>query len=108
MEQGDEGEAKLVLQKIYGDENKETVETVIDESRETLELEKKADEIGWKAILCPSPAVLRMLLCGLGTAVAQPATGIEVILYYAMDILTQAGLTNELGRLGVLILLGLV
>ena len=103
-----EDEAKQVLQRIYGEDNDDIVETVTQEIRETLELEKKADEIGWKAIFCPSPAVFRMLLCGLGTAIAQPATGIEVILYYALAILENSGLTNELARLGVLIVLGLV
>lgn len=102
-----EEEAKQVLQKIYDTENDGKVEKVMNEIRDTLELEKKADEFGWKAILCPSPAVLRMLLCGLGTAIAQPATGIEVVLFYAMDILSQAGLTNDLAKLGVLIVLGL-
>ena len=40
-------EAKVVLQKIYGDDNTEIVDRVTQEIRDTIELERKADEIGW-------------------------------------------------------------
>jgi MFS family permease len=64
--------------------------------------------IGWNIIFLPTPAIRRMLIVGVATAVSQQAVGIDAIQYYLMDILKESGIENEKSRLGVLMLLGMV
>lgn len=56
----------------------------------------------------PTPAIRRMLIVGVGTAIAQQAVGIDAIQYYLIDVLEQSGIENEKSRLAILIVLGMV
>lgn len=49
-----------------------------------------------------------MLLVGVGTAISQQAVGIDAIQYYLIDVLEESGVESEKGRLGILILLGVL
>jgi MFS family permease len=100
-------EAREVLQKVYPpgwDINR-----IVDDIRIALEREKAADTaVGWRAIFRPTPAVSRMLLVGVGIAVAQQAVGIDAIQYYLLDVIEKAGIASETKESLVLIFLGFV
>lgn len=85
------------------------MEPIIRDIQEAIERERMAEEaVGWNVILFPTPAIRRMLIVGVATAVSQQAVGIDAIQYYLIDILEQSGIENEKSRLGVLMALGLV
>ena len=66
------------------------------------------DAVGWKMILFPTPAIKRMLIVGVGVAMAQQAVGIDAIQYYLLDVLQESGIQSEKAQLAVLILLGVL
>jgi len=73
-----DAEAIQVLTKIYPDGF--DVQLVAEDIREALEREEAAERaVGWGVIFNPTPAVRRMLLVGVGTAIAQQAVGIDAI-----------------------------
>ena len=59
-------------------------------------------------ILFPTPAFKRMLLVGVGTAIAQQAVGIDAIQYFLVYILDEAGVKTRKTQMGILIALGLI
>ena len=61
--------------------------------------------LGWDMIFSPSPALRRMLIVGLGMAIAQQAVGIDAIQYFLVFILEDSGLKR--GTLQSWVLLGL-
>ena len=82
---------------------------VIQDIREALERESIAEKAsGWNVILFPTAAIRRMLVIGIGTAVAQQAVGIDAIQYYLIDVLERSGIKSEKGRIEILILLGVL
>lgn len=104
---GREDEALEVLKKLYPQGH--DVSLVIDEIKEALELEIKAkQDNGWKVILYPTKAVRRMLLVGVGVAVAQQAVGVDAIQYYLIDLLEKSGIDSSRGQLEALLVLGLL
>ena len=85
------------------------VDPVIEDIKDAVERERLAEHvIGWNAILFATPAIKRMMVVGVLTAVAQQAVGIDAIQYYLIDVLEESGIKSEKGRLGILILLGLL
>lgn len=64
--------------------------------------------MGWDVILFPSPAFKRMLLVGVGTAIAQQAVGIDAIQYFLMYILDESGIKSRQAQLWILIVLGFI
>lgn len=81
----------------------------MDDIKEALQREKEAEHaVGWNVIFRPTPAIRRMLLLGIGTAVAQQATGIDAIQYYMIDILEESGINSEPTRLVILMVLGIL
>ncbi len=77
--------------------------------QEAIERERIAEQaIGWNMIMFPTPAIRRMLLVGVGVAIAQQAVGIDPIQYYLVDVLEESGIQNEKSRLAVLMMLGLI
>ena len=85
------------------------VNPVVQAIKDALKRERVADNaVGWKMILSPSPAIRRMLLVGVGTAIAQQLVGIDAIQYYLIDVLEKSGVESEKGRLGILTMLGLL
>ena len=74
-----------------------------------MERERIAEQaIGWQMLLFPTPAIRRMLIVGVVTAISQQAVGIDAIQYYLIDVLEESGIENEKSRLGVLIVLGVI
>ena len=98
-------EARPILTQIYPPGY--DVDPVIQDIQEALEREQQS-QMGWKLLLKPSPAMKRMLLVGIGTAVSQQGVGIDAIQYYLVDVLEESGISNDQKRNFVLILLGLI
>jgi sugar porter (SP) family MFS transporter len=46
-----------------------------------------------------SPAVMQVILCGIGLAIIQQITGINTVIYYAPTIFQQAGFQSALGSI---------
>ena len=59
-------------------------------------------------ILFPTPAFKRMLLVGVGTAIAQQAVGIDAIQYFLVYILDESGVKSRKAQMGILIVLGII
>ena len=73
-------EARGILEKVYPEGY--NVNKVIQEIKDSIETEKIAEHtVGWGIILNPSPAYRRILLVGIGIAIAQQAVGIDAILF---------------------------
>lgn len=102
-----DGEARNVLKKIYPEGF--DVDKIIQDIREAIAREAAAEQAkGWNIIMSPSPAIRRMLMVGVGIAVAQQAVGIDAIQYYLLDVIEGSGIKNHRRETAVLILLGLV
>ncbi|KAL3941282.1 MAG: hypothetical protein SGBAC_004330 [Bacillariaceae sp.] len=102
---GRDSEAKIILQRVYpaGFD----ADPLIADMKDASERERIADQnVGWGAILCPTKAFRRMLMVGLGTAIAQQAVGIDSIFYYMNDLIKGAGIESETNQLAILMLLG--
>jgi MFS family permease len=85
------------------------IDPVVQDIKEALKRERIAEQaVGWHVILFPTPAIKRMLIVGVGTAVAQQAVGIDAIQYYLIDVLEESGVESEKGRLGILMMLGVL
>jgi MFS transporter, SP family, major inositol transporter len=70
----------------------------IDEIRETVELEEKMDEASFKDIA--KPWIRRIILIGLGIGVIQQITGVNSIMYYGTEILSDAGFGTQAALIG--------
>lgn len=100
-------EAKQILKKIYPANY--DVGCIVQEIQETLEIERMAQhDVGWHVIFQPTPAFRRMLMVGVGIAVAQQAVGIDAIQYYLLDVIEKTSVTSKAGESAILILLGLI
>jgi MFS family permease len=107
VSKGQEEAAKEILRRVYP--HGFDVDPVAQDIKEALERERIAEQnVGWNIILFPTKAIRRMLIVGVGTAVAQQAVGIDAIQYYLMDVLDQSGIKSEKAQLGVLMLLGVL
>jgi sugar porter (SP) family MFS transporter len=107
VSKGLDEEAKEVLKKIYPEGF--DVNPVAQDIKEALERERIAENaVGWNMILFPTPAIKRMLIVGIGTAVAQQAVGIDAIQYYLIDVLNESGIQAPKAQLGILMLLGVL
>ena len=94
VSKGREEEAMVVLEQIYPVSY--PVSEIVDDIKEALERERIAEEtIGWNVILRPTPAFRRMLVIGIGVAIAQQAVGIDALQYYLVEILDSSGLHSE-------------
>jgi len=99
-------EARSVLAQIYP--SGYNVDLVLDDIKESLERERRAENsLGWGAIFCPTPAFRRMLLVGLGNAMAQQIVGVDAIQYYLMDIIASS-VDSKAAQPVVLVMLGLI
>ena len=104
--QHQESAARVILERIYPNDQ---VDEVVNDISSSLALEEAASNaVGWGAILRPCPAVRRMLIVGVGTAIIQQAVGIDSIMFYLMFVIAESGITSENGKLAALIMLGLV
>lgn len=102
-----EAEAKEVLKMVYPDGY--DVGVIVYEIKEGIEKESIAEHaVGWDVILFPSPAFKRMLLVGVGTAIAQQAVGIDAIQYFLVFILDESGIKSRAAQTWILIVLGVI
>ena len=100
-------EAKDVLKMVYPDGY--DVGVIVHEIKEGIEKESIAEHaVGWDVILFPSPAFKRMLMVGVGTAIAQQAVGIDAIQYFLVYILDESGVKSRGAQMGILIVLGFI
>lgn len=107
VSKGREPDAKVVLGQIYP--LNFPVDQVIEDIKEALERERIAEqEWGWHIIFRPTPAFKRMLIVGIGVAIAQQAVGIGALQYYFIDIINSSGVHNQRAQSVILIILGLV
>jgi len=107
VQEGNIDEARIVLKNLNpeGTDIEEILES-IKRSLEEEEIVKK--NVGWDAIFKPTPAVKRMLVVGLGTAIGQQATGIDAIQYYMIEILEDVGIEGDYEQASWLILIGVL
>jgi MFS family permease len=102
-----EAEAVSVLKMVYPDGY--DVNVIVSEIREGMEKEAIAEHaVGWDVILFPTPAFKRMLMVGVGTAVAQQAVGIDAIQYFLVYILDESGIKSRNSQMGILLFLGFI
>ena len=102
-----EREAREVLKTIYPDGY--DVGVIVTEIKDTIEKESIAEHaVGWDVILFPSPAFKRMLMVGVGTAIAQQAIGIDAIQYFLVYILNESGIESRNAQQMILVVLGLI
>jgi len=107
VSKGRHEEAKAILRKIYPEDF--DINPVAQDIKEGLERERIAENaVGWTMIFFPTPAIRRMLIVGVGIAMAQQAVGIDAIQYYLLDVLQESGIQSEKAQLAVLILLGVL
>jgi len=100
-------EAREVLTKIYPPSY--DVNIVIQEIQDSLKIEEEAQHmVGWDQIFSPSPAIKRMLIVGVGAAVAQQLVGIDAIQYFLQFILEEVGVEDRSTQILILIGLGIL
>lgn len=100
-------EARTVLANIYP--SGFNIELVLLDIQEAIARDSAAQRaVGWSQILNPAPAFRRMLMVGIGIAVAQQAVGIDAIQYYLLDILEKSGIDSTEGQNLALIFLGII
>mmetsp|Transcript_43142 Transcript_43142/g.52327 ORF Transcript_43142/g.52327 Transcript_43142/m.52327 type:complete len:605 (+) Transcript_43142:399-2213(+) len=107
VQNGREVEAIRVLENIYPPGF--DIEAVVRDIRESIEKEIEAEHaVGWDVILFPTPAFRRMLICGIGIAIAQQAVGIDAIQYFLIFIIDESGIKSRGAQVTVLIVLGII
>jgi len=105
LQKGRVNDARNVLEKIYPPGY--DIGPIILDMHESLERENlMGKKFGWDLILFPTPALKRMLLVGVGTAMAQQAVGIDAIQYFLLFIIQESGIKGRGAQTGVLIFLG--
>lgn len=106
VSQGRDEDAKFVLEKVYPPGH--NISEIIDDIKESIQREEEAEKsVGWDVVLHPSPAFKRMLIVGVGTAIAQQLVGIDAIQYFLMYIVEEAGVEGRIQQSIILIVLGL-
>ncbi|CAJ1911388.1 unnamed protein product [Cylindrotheca closterium] len=107
IKKGREQEARQILERLYPPGN--DISAVMNEIKEALDVETRAkQDNGWDVILYPTKAVRRMLLVGVGIAIAQQLVGVDAIQNYLIDLLKESGIDSDRGPLEVLMVLGLL
>eukprot|EP00571_Detonula_confervacea_P012241 CAMPEP_0172299776 /NCGR_PEP_ID=MMETSP1058-20130122/1995_1 /TAXON_ID=83371 /ORGANISM="Detonula confervacea, Strain CCMP 353" /LENGTH=620 /DNA_ID=CAMNT_0013009331 /DNA_START=218 /DNA_END=2080 /DNA_ORIENTATION=+ len=102
-----DAEAREVLKMLYPDGY--DVGVIVHEIKDGIEKEAIAEHaIGWDVILFPTPAFKRMLLVGVGVAIAQQAVGIDAIQYFLVYILDESGIHSRSAQTAILIMLGVI
>jgi len=107
ISKGRDEEAKVVLQTIYPASS--DIDLLVKDIKNAIKREMAAENaVGWDMILFPTPSYRRMLLVGVGSAIAQQLVGIDAIQYFLDYILAEAGVEEGRGRIGILVGLGVL
>ena len=105
VQKGRDTDALVVLQQVYPEGY--NVDPVFADIKESIERDTVAHlSVGWDFLCAPSPALRRMMMVGVGTAVAQQAVGIDAIQYYLIDVIRDSGVESREGQSIVLMILG--
>jgi MFS family permease len=107
ISKGKDIEAKAVLEQIYpvGYDIDALTKQIKDAIRRETEAEAA---VGWDMIFFPTPAFRRMLLVGVGSAIAQQLVGVDAIQYFLDYILAESGVEEGVGRSLTLLGLGVL
>ena len=103
IQKGREAEARDVLEMLAEPDLDAAVRRIQNALREESAANRS---VGWRAIVCPGPALRRMLVVGVGVAVSQQLSGIDGIQYFLIYILKESGLESREQRFGWLVALG--
>ncbi|KAL7560646.1 hypothetical protein ACA910_001330 [Epithemia clementina (nom. ined.)] len=107
VSKGQDDEAREILTKIYP--SGYDIGPVLQDIQEAIDRDAAAEKaVGWGVVFRPTPAFKRMLLVGVGTAIAQQAVGIDAIQYYLLDIIEESGIESDKNQTLVLVLLGVI
>lgn len=99
-------EAREILSRIYPPGF--DITSLLQDITEAIQRDAAAEKaIGWAVLFHATPAFQRMLLVGVGTAVAQQAIGIDSIQYYLLDIIEQTGIESREQQGKILVCMGL-
>lgn len=96
ISQGRISEALQVLRRARQTEEKAIAE--FNEIQDTVEAEAQMGKATWKDLNLPW--VRRLLIVGIGVAVASQCTGINTIMYYGTQILKDAGFSTTAALIG--------
>jgi len=66
------------------------------------------EKVRWRDLFCPAPAVKEMLIVGVGIAGCQQLCGIDILQYFMLFILEDAGIESESSQIAFLVALGFV
>lgn len=100
-------EARAVLRRVYP--RGYDIEPILLDIEESNEREIRAEKgTGWNIILFPTRAFSRMLLVGVGTAIAQQASGVVAIYFFLTYVLGLSGIDNKNVQTSILIFVGIV
>jgi len=109
---GRQDEARRVLKELlYPPPDTDALDEMVADIRDKIATEAQttadAAAVGWTSFWLV-PSIKRMLLVGVGIAVAQQLVGIDAIQYFLVFILDEAGIHSRTEQTLVLIKLGLV
>ncbi|MDA2812227.1 sugar porter family MFS transporter [Nocardiopsis sp. RSe5-2] len=88
--QGRFGDALAVLRRVR---EERAAEQELDEVRRAAEEDARSARGGWRDL--SEPWIRRVVLTGVGIAVVQQITGVNSIMYYGTQILTESGFARE-------------
>eukprot|EP01065_Artemidia_motanka_P025570 TRINITY_DN30560_c0_g1_i1.p1 TRINITY_DN30560_c0_g1~~TRINITY_DN30560_c0_g1_i1.p1 ORF type:complete len:513 (+),score=176.19 TRINITY_DN30560_c0_g1_i1:41-1540(+) len=103
---GREVEASSILQRTHAPWT--DIGVVVGEIREAVHKERAYAREGWGPLLHPSPALRRMLLCGIGVAAAQQLNGSESVVYFSPEIFKRAGISTTSQKFAATMVVGAV
>ena len=105
--QGRIGEALEVLKKIREEKR---AQQELDEIKETIALESSVQQATYSDLAVPW--VRRIVFIAMGVAICQQISGVNSIMYYGTQILTEAGrpliMTGQIGTMACLCAIGIV
>lgn len=89
---GHVGDALATLKKLRGNEKSAVAE--LNEIQDSIASEAAIQKFGWSDLM--RPWVRRILFIGIGVAVATRFTGVNTIMFYGTQILTEAGFGQQI------------
>ena len=102
-----EDDALEILSRIYPPGYDTT--PILYDMQEAIARDTAAENaVGWTVVFRPTSAFRRMLMVGVGTAIAHQAVGIDAIQYYLLDIIEDSGIESDKMQNWVLVFLGII